>query len=123
MSKPDDAHIIALEWLKHLITLSSSIIVLSGSLVGIILDNPNWSLWILFSSWILFISVILLCLETISTITYSRINGNNNWTDGTGKNMALASKWLFIIAIVLFVIFAGINVSNLVSLIDKMLGL
>ncbi len=123
MSKPDDAHTIALEWLKHLITLSSSIIVLSGSLVGIMLDNPNWSLWILFSSWILFISVILLCLETISTITYSRINDNNSWTKGTGKNMALASKWLFILAIVLFVIFAGINVSNLVSVIDKTLEL
>ena len=86
MRKDNDAHTIALEWVKHLITLSSSIIVFSGTLVGLVLDEPNWSLGLLVFSWGLFMAVILLSLETISVIINSRINEDNNWTGGKGRN-------------------------------------
>jgi hypothetical protein len=110
MVKQTDAHLIALEWLKQIITLSSGIIIFSGTLVGTIVDKPNWSFYILGLSWLLFLPAIIFSLETISTIISSRIHDDTSWTQGAGRRMGAITKICFVGGIILFVIFATINI-------------
>lgn len=109
MTEASDAHTIAMEWLKHLITLSSSIVVFSGAFAGDFIAEPNLSLLVLGISWASFLATIMLCLDTISSITYSRINSDDSWTTGRGKRTARASKYCFSAGVLLFALFAGAN--------------
>lgn len=107
--KKDDAHEVALEWLKQIITLSSGIIVLSATFIGTIFKQMNWSIWLLVLSWVLFLVSIVFALETISVITQSRIEENQEWSKGKGRVYAKVAKWLFLTGIFLFILFALFN--------------
>jgi hypothetical protein len=104
--KNNDAHIVALEWIKQIITLSSGIIVLSATFLKTIFAQLNWSVFLLIASWILLLLSIIFGLKTISQITASRINQDDDWFY---ENESKATKFLFIVGIFLFVIFAIIN--------------
>jgi len=109
LKQKDDAHEVALEWLKQIITLSSGIIVLSATFISTIFNQINWSFWLLVSSWLSFLVSIIFALETISVITQSRIEGNQEWSKGHGRIYAKIAKWLFMAGIFLFIIFALFN--------------
>ncbi len=109
LKQNNDAHQIALEWIKQIITLSSGIIVLSATFISSIFTQLNWSIWLLIASWMLLLSSIIFGLNTISAITYSRIHQDDSWSSGKGKNYAKAAKGLFLAGISMFVIFALIN--------------
>lgn len=109
MNENNDAHKVALEWVKQIITLSTATVVFSGTFVTQIFKHLNWSLWLLVISWLLLVSAIIFCLETISMITNSRIYQDDLWTSASGRSKAKASKWLFILGIFFFVVFAIIN--------------
>ncbi len=106
MDNNNDAHIVALEWIKQIITLSSGIIVLSATFLNTIFKQLNWSVSILIVSWLLLLSSIIFGLKTISQITRSRIEQNDDWFY---ENEGKITKFLFITGIVLFVIFATFN--------------
>jgi hypothetical protein len=105
----NDAHNVALEWLKQIITLSSGIIVLSATFIGSIFKKLNWSVSLLVLSWVLFVLAIVFALETMSVITQSRISGNQEWIKGRGRNYARDAKRLFIAAVSVFMVFTLIN--------------
>ena len=42
-----DAHNVALEWLKQIITLSSGVVVISSAFVKSLFDKPSWTILIL----------------------------------------------------------------------------
>ncbi|MFC2141247.1 hypothetical protein ACFLQP_03010, partial [Acidobacteriota bacterium] len=109
MSQNNDAHNIALEWIKQIITLSTGIIVLSATFITTIFNKLNWSIGLLIISWILLLLAIIFGLETISVITNSRIHQDMLWTKGSGKKKIKATKWLFINGISFFIVFALIN--------------
>jgi len=102
----NDAHKIALEWIKQIITLSSGIIVLSATFIKTIFKQMNWTVFLLIISWILLLLSIILGLKTISQIVRSRMNQNDDWYyDNEGK----VTRCLFVAGIFVFVIFALIN--------------
>jgi len=105
----NDAHNVALEWIKQIITLSTGVIALSATFMTHILKTPNWTVWLLILSWILLLLAIILGLETISVITNSRIHQNNDWTSESGRKKAKAGKYSFILGICFFALFALIN--------------
>lgn len=105
----NEAHKIALEWIKQIIALSTGIIVLSATFITEIFTKLNLSIWLLIFSWVLLLLSVIFGLETISVITASRIHDDDHWTSGSGQKKALATKWLFFSGIALFVIFALIN--------------
>lgn len=109
MALNNDAHRLAIDWIKQLITLSSGIIVLSVTFITTIFDQINWSIWLLISSWVALLLSIIYGLNSISVIIQSRVNQDDEWHSGHGRNYAKAAKWLFTTGISLFVIFAIIN--------------
>ena len=113
MKAQKDAHEVALEWLKQLITLSSGIIAFSVTFGPSITDGMSgmrWPLVLLGFSWLLFVVVIILSLDVISAITYSRIHNDDSWAEGRRKTTALVAKLCFIAGIVVFVAFAVTSV-------------
>ncbi len=115
MTHSSNAHEVALEWLKQLITLSSGIVAFSGTFVPLVSEILKWPLVLLGVSWLLFIVVIVLCLEVVSAITYSRLHNDDNWAQGKFKTMALIAKWCFIGGMILFVAFSGTGVYSIVN--------
>ena len=105
----NDAHNVALEWIKQIITLSTGVIALSATFITQIVKAPNWTVWLLIISWLLLLLAIILGLETISVITNSRIHQNNDWTTGSGRKKAKVDKWSFVLGICFFALFALIN--------------
>jgi hypothetical protein len=102
----NDAHTIALELLKQIITLSSGIIVLSATFIKDIFSNPFYVFIPLFLSWIVFSIAIIYALNCIDGITQSRIENDDRWKKGATKNEAGYAKTFFIIGIIVFMIFA-----------------
>jgi hypothetical protein len=105
----NDAHSVAIEWLKQVITLSSGIIVLSGTFLSSVFKQLNWSIWLLMGSWLFLLGSIILSLETISVITQSRIQGNQDWSKRPGRIYAGLAKLFFILGIGIFIFFALVN--------------
>jgi hypothetical protein len=105
----DDAHKVALEWLKHLITLCSGVLVISATFVRALFEEPSWTLIILLVSWGLLIASIITSLDTISRITGSRINNDRAWAGEPGRRLAAAARFCFISGITAFAAFALIN--------------
>jgi len=105
----NDAHQLALEWIKQIITLSSGIIVLSATFITSIFKQLNWSIWILIISWVSLLLSIVYGLNTISVMIQSRIDQDDEWHSGCGRAYAKAAKLFFIAGIFLFGIFALIN--------------
>lgn len=77
VSLNNDAHRLAIEWIKQLITLSSGIIVLSATFITTIFELINWSIWLLIISWVALLLSIVNGLNSISVIIQSRINQDN----------------------------------------------
>ena len=105
-SPPSDAHKIALELLKQLITLSSGVLALSATFVEKFAAVTPWVISVLVLSWVCLIASILLGLEAISAIVKARLSPDFDWSEGRGKWTAAASKYSFVAGIALFAVFA-----------------
>ena len=101
----DDAHQIALELMKQIITLASGVVALSATFLEK-LHIETLSMLILGLSWAALVVSILYGLQTISAIVKSRLNANREWSRGRGQNYARISKYAFVVGISLFALFA-----------------
>jgi len=106
-NKPEE---VALEFTKQLITLSSGVIVLSGTFIEKIADLELLLIILLGLSWIILLVSIFCGLETISAIIKSRLDNNDNWSTGYGRTSAQLSKYCFTAGISFFVVFAIISI-------------
>jgi hypothetical protein len=116
-SKPDeqglepyeDAHQVALEFLKQLITLSSGVLALSAAFIENFFPASLWQSVFLFASWVCLALSIYFGLQAISEIVQSRLMPGLNWAKGPGRRDAAASKNFFVVGIILFAVFAFIS--------------
>jgi hypothetical protein len=105
----EDAHQIALEFLKQLITLSSGVLALSAAFIENFLPASLLQSIFLFTSWVCLALSIYFGLQAISEIVQSRLMPGLNWASGPGRRYAAASKNFFIVGIILFAVFAFIS--------------
>lgn len=107
----NDAHVIALELMKQIITLSTGLIGLSAAFVASILSKLSIiSLILLVITWIVLLVAILLSLETVSAIVQSRLNSDISWSRGKSQLLAKVSKYLFTAGIAIFAAFSVVTV-------------
>ena len=107
--KDTDAHEIALELMKQLITLSSGVVVLGATFLEKF-GAPSLIHGVLLGlSWLALITSIFCGLQTISAIVKSRLNSEHQWSEGSGKAYARVSKYAFVIGIFLFAMFAFLS--------------
>jgi hypothetical protein len=97
---------IALELIKQLITLSSGILAISATFLPKINEISILSFIILAVAWLALILSIIAGSHTISIMVNSQINGDMEWYSGSGQLYGKACKWLFIIGLATFTIFA-----------------
>lgn len=102
----------ALELMKQLITLSSGVLALSATFIGEFSTQSLMLIAVLGLAWLALILAVLAGLETISAIVKSRLDDNDKWSTGYGKNAALVSKYGFVIGLTLFAIFALITLAT-----------
>lgn len=100
-----DAHQIALELMKQIITLGSGVVALSATFLEKF-EICTVSLALLALSWSSLLFSIFFGLQTISAIVKSRLNTEHDWSTGDGQRYARYSKYAFIVGIVLFAAFA-----------------
>lgn len=105
---PDDAHQIALELMKQLITLASGVVALSATFLEKF-GKDSLHRILLGLSWIALVTSIFCALQTISAIVKSRLNPEHQWSKGSGQIYARASKYAFVIGIFLFAVFAFVS--------------
>jgi hypothetical protein len=105
----EDAHQIALEFLKQLITLSSGVLALSAAFIENFLPASLWQAIILFTAWVCLALSIYFGLQAISEIVQSRLMPGLPWANGPGRRYAAASKNFFVAGITLFAVFAFIS--------------
>lgn len=105
----EDAHLIALEFLKQLITLSSGVLALSAAFIENFFPASLLQSMFLFTSWVCLALSIYFGLQAISEIVQSRLMPGLSWSDGPGRKYAAASKNFFITGIILFAVFAFIS--------------
>jgi hypothetical protein len=103
-----DAHQIALELMKQLITLASGVVVLSATFLEKLGPGPVRRI-LLGLSWLALVTCIFCALQTISVIVKSRLNPEHQWSKGAGQAYAHVSKYAFVIGIFLFAMFAFIS--------------
>ncbi len=109
MEQYEDAHQVALEFLKQLITLSSGVLALSAAFIENFLPASLWQSVFLFISWVCLALAIYFGLQAISEIVQSRLMPGLNWANGPGRRYAAASKNFFVLGIILFAVFAFIS--------------
>lgn len=98
-----DAHQIALELMKQIITLASGVVALSATFLDK-LPTGTLSLVLLASSWAALVVSIFFGLETI---VKSRLDPEQyHWHKGSGQTYARISKYAFVSGILLFAAFA-----------------
>jgi hypothetical protein len=102
----NDAHQIALELLKQIITLASGILAISATFIQQFSASNKLFFIILIIAWINLVISIFSALITISAIVKSRLDNNDDWSSGTGKKSAQISQTCFLIGIIFFGIFA-----------------
>jgi hypothetical protein len=107
-NKINDAHQIALELMKQIITLASGVVALSATFLEKLATSPL-SLVLLALSWAALLLSIYCGLQTISAIVKSRLSPEHKWSEGSGKSYASVSKHAFVIGIVLFAVFAFVS--------------
>jgi hypothetical protein len=107
--KDTDAHQIALELMKQLITLSSGVIVLGATFLEKFGADSMIHRVLLGLSWLALVTSIFCGLQTISAIVKSRLNSEHQWSEGSGKVYARASKYAFVVGIFLFATFAFLS--------------
>ena len=101
-----DAHTIALELMKQIITLAAGVVALSATFLEKI-KTGSISLVVLGLSWVALVISIFFGLQTISAIVKSRLNPEEHeWSKGRGQAYARISKYAFVVGISLFAIFA-----------------
>jgi hypothetical protein len=105
----EDAHQIALEFLKQLITLSSGVLALSAAFIENFFPASLLQSIFLFTSWVCLALSIYFGLQAISEIVQSRLMPGLNWANGPGRRYAAASKNFFVVGIILFAVFAFIS--------------
>jgi len=104
--KDSDAHQIALELMKQIITLASGVVALSATFLDK-LQAGAVSLGLLGLSWVALVVSIFFGLQTISAIVKSRLDPEHqHWSRGSGQTFARISKYAFVAGIFLFAIFA-----------------
>lgn len=101
-----DAHEIALELVKQLITLSSGVLALSATFIGQFRTESIFLQIVLMVSWISLALAVFFGLQTISAIVKSRLNSDFDWSTGEGKAYASASKYCFVAGLMFFAGFA-----------------
>ncbi len=104
MSHNKDASDAALEFTKHLITLSSGVIAFSVTFVAKFEGTPTWSYCILALSWVVLAVSVATAINTVSNIVMSRLHTNDDWST-EGKNAATWSRWSFLVGLGLFASF------------------
>ncbi|NWG06183.1 MAG: hypothetical protein HXY35_05775 [Chloroflexi bacterium] len=104
-----DAHTIALDLLKQLITLSSGVLALSAAFIESLYPETTIQILTLIASWLCFAGSIYSGLQAMSAIVQSRLTPGYDWSKGIGRVYAGASKYLFISGIVVFAVFALIS--------------
>jgi hypothetical protein len=105
----EDAHLIALEFLKQLITLSSGVLALSAAFIENFLPTSLPQSIILLVSWVCLAFSIYFGLQGISAIVQSRLVRGLNWASGRGRRYTGESKYFFIAGIILFAVFAFLS--------------
>jgi hypothetical protein len=105
-SMPDDAHIIAVDFSKQIITLASGVLALSATFLPKLTSVPLASLIFLVLSWGTLTLSVYYGLNTISVIIKSRITSDDDWAEGEGQSSASNSKTLFFLGIIFFSVFA-----------------
>jgi hypothetical protein len=108
-NNPDDAHEVALELVKQLITLASGVIALSATFIEKIKPLRQLLFVVLAASWVALLVSVLFGLETISAIVKSRLESNSSWSQGYGRKAAKISKYAFVGGIFLFALFAFLS--------------
>lgn len=98
----------ALEFSKHLITLSSGVVAVGATFVSHFDTAPRWSLSILLTAWTTLTISVFAGLKTISFIISSRIHDNNDWAHGSAEKWAKVSRWSFLGGIIVFALFASV---------------
>ena len=103
----NDAHKIALELMKQLITLSSGILALSATFIANLHTRSAPMLAVLVASWVCLVASVFFGLETISAIVQSRLAPDvADWSTGVGRINAKVSKYTFVAGLFLFGLFA-----------------
>jgi hypothetical protein len=102
----DDAHQVALELVKQLITLSSGLLALSATFIDKFRDPFNSTMFLLVGSWLALIVSVSCGIDTISVIVKSRLRPEMDWSEGRGKMSARLSRYGFVVGLALFAIFA-----------------
>lgn len=105
-SKADEA---ALELMKQLITLASGVLALGAAFIDRLPKSSVYLLILLFGSWTALASSIFFGLKTISAIVKSRIDSDDEWSRGKGRQFARFSQGGFLLGISLFATFAFIS--------------
>ncbi|GAB4566835.1 MAG: hypothetical protein Fur0017_06340 [Anaerolineales bacterium] len=105
----EDAHEIALEFLKQLIALSSGVLALSAAFIENFMPATLPQIFLLVFSWSSLAFSIYFGLQAISAIVQSRLVRGLNWADGRGRKYTGASKYLFITGIIFFAVFAFVS--------------
>jgi len=108
-SQPEDAHIIMLELLKQLITLSSGVLALSAAFIENFLPESLVQILILIASWICLAISVYSGLQAMSAIVQSRLTPGLDWSQGLGQKYGSASKYFFVAGITIFAIFALVS--------------
>lgn len=102
----------ALEFLKHLLTLASGVLVLSGTFVTKVDSISSLALCFLFASWASQIVCLFCALNAISAIIMSRVKNSNDWQDGAAKTLSSIGKWAFFTGLILFAVFAALALNS-----------
>ena len=111
-SVENDAHKIALELMKQLITLASGVIALSATFIEKF--PTRWiTLPVLAMSWLALLLCVFFSLQTISAIVKSRLAADAEWSKGSGQKYARSSKYAFLAGIFLFATFALASVLSM----------
>jgi hypothetical protein len=104
-SQPD-AHIVALEFLKQLITLSSGVLAVSAAFIENFHPQSRLQVGLLIGSWACLAGSAYFGLQAISTIVQIRLIPDLDWRDSSGLKFATFSNHLFVAGITLFAAFA-----------------
>jgi len=111
-SKHTDAHEVALELMKQLITLSSGVLALSATFIREFRIEQCGHKILLVLAWLSLSLSVFFGIQTISAIVKSRLNGDANWSTGEGKRNASGSKYCFLLGLVLFAAFALLSLGS-----------
>jgi len=107
-----EAHKVALELMKQIITLASGVLALSATFLEKLSSMSFLLLIVLAVSWLALLVSVFFGLETISAIVKSRLDPDYQWSKGYGKDSARISKYTFVGGIALFALFAFLSLAG-----------